>query len=614
MSTNTFSMAFDSYAKIVEKNANLVVGENGSNAQASAANSTLDFNGKLSELFLLMRGSDKQLIYTILDDLKSICDSNLLDSNKRNEYLIQLLKVVLFLRQPRKGKGEKMLFYVCVEYLYEAGGSYKILAETAIKLCGDFGYYKDLNQMWKLFTSFGAKDFILNYYVQILANDFEKKDNFTLAAKWAPREGSSFDAMAKVLATKLYDKLNVTDIHYLSYSPKLRFYRKFLSNLNKKLNVTQPYMCQKHWADIDFSLVPSVAMTQLTKAFQDEKVNPFPKSKRLVKRVRRGGRVVSLNVDTRRHLETDTDYADRQKCRENLFEHIKSGKKINATVTQLSDIIQNYLAMKELDVVWEAQWEARIKEIREMVEKLPEHPSIFPLVDLSSSMSGSPMINAITLGLFTATILDTNFSEPENPFANRFMSFETTPRLVKLPRVSQFDETKPATLKEKMEIMKQWTGSGCWGGSTNIHAAIKLLLTIATDNKVDPKSMPKILAIFSDMQFDQGDSTWGQTSYIQITQQFKDAGYEVPHIIFWNLRGDTRGYQVKADKPNSTMLSGYSTRMLDLFLSGNVDELNKENNVDEKTLQERNTLSMLEKVLNHDMFKPYKEMFGSLFV
>lgn len=614
--TTTFTMAFDATAKNTLENANLIVGENGSLCQETVSNSSLDFNGVLCELFLLMRGSTQENIKDILDKVKNICDSNLLSHELRKEYLINLLKVVLYIREPRKGKGEKLVFYYCVEYLYELNGVYKSIAETCIKLIGNFGYYKDLNQMYLLFKNQDLCTFICDEYVNILYKDYNNlnTDNqLTLSGKWAPREGSQYDLMAKRLAYKLYEKCNSDKTtKYYDYTVKLKFYRQLLSKLNKKINTVQPYMCQKHWADIEFKNVPSVAMTNLTKAFQDIKVNTFPKSKRSI--LKRGRKIISVNNE-RRHVESDADYQDRQKCRENLLEHIKSGKKINSSVTNLSDIVEQYLRGYQMDVVWETQWENRVKEIRLMLSTLPEYQSIFPLVDLSSSMNGSPMINAITLGLFTSTILDTDINSIENPFANRFMSFETNPRLVKLPRFSQLDTTKEATLKEKMEIMKQWTGSGFWGGSTNIHKAITLLLDIAKSNNVDPKSMPKILAIFSDMQFDQGDASWNQTSYDEIINKFKDEGYEVPHIIFWNLRGDTYGYQVKADKPNTTMLSGYSTRMLDLFLSGNVEELNKENvkeDVDNSTLQKQNTLTMLEKVLTHEMFESYQELFTTI--
>ena len=225
------------------------------------------------------------------------------------------------------------------------------------------------------------------------------------------------------------------------------------------------------------------------------------------------------------------------------------------------------------------------------------------MVDLSSSMSGSPMIYAITFGLFTSQIMDNPPEQEEFGFANRFMSFATEPQLVKLPR--------NGSLKEKVNVMKEWTGCGKWGGSTNIHKAISLLLNIATTNNLSQEAMPEILAIFSDMQFDQGDNTWTNTSYENISEQFVKAGYKVPHVLFWNLRANTLGYQVMASTPNSSMLSGYSTRMLDLFLCGNISKLQEEfqdkQNVEdtENKITTQTTVSLLNKALEHEMFKNY---------
>jgi hypothetical protein len=380
-------------------------------------------------------------------------------------------------------------------------------------------------------------------------------------------------------------------------------------------------MCQKHWGDINFSNVPSVAMTNLTKAFQDIKTSKIPVIERTVKKIKRSQKRSKHSqkypkiIDNRRHHEGDADYEDREKCRQNLMTHISSGKKINAKVSNLSDIINKYLLGENQDITWEAQWKNRVKEIQELISKLPEKPSIFPMVDLSSSMIGSPIINAITLGMFTSIVMDNLLEEEEFSFANRFMSFASTPQLVKLPRFSLSDITKPATLKEKVDIMKEWTRSGKWGGSTNIHAALHLLLTIAKQNNVPQKDMPKIFAIFSDMQFDQGDSSWNKTSYEEICDKFTNAGYEVPHIIFWNLRGNTDGFQIKVDTPKSYMLSGYSTRMLNLFLTGDVNnltELSINNERKIETEKENNTLHLINKALNHDMFKKYNEMFEKL--
>jgi len=611
---NQFTNAFDNSTKVSMMNANLVIGENGSLAYESAANSELDFEGILSEYFLLMRNSSKEQISDILSRLMNIVDSKLITEEKRKEFLIKILKLSLFIRNPRSGKGEKQVFYNIVEYLYSTGGVYKKMSLKMIDLISEFGYYKDYNNLYIQTSHQEIKDYIIEIYIRQLTKDINETDNskLSLCGRWAPRENSKYHVLAVQLANKLF---NTNPKH------NMKQYRQTLSKLNKKLNTVQTYMCQKHWADIEFKNVPSVSMTNLSKAFQDEKVNKNPKSERVVKILnRRRTRRHFKNVDNRRHHEGDADYEDREKCRQNLFEHIKNGGKINSAVSDLSQIIERYMSGAELDVTWEAQWESRCTEIQKMILELPEKPKIFPMVDLSASMSGSPMINAITLGLFTSMIMDNPLDQEEFCFSNRFMSFSTEPNLVRLPRFSTLDNTKKASLKEKVEIMKEWTENGKWGGSTNIHKAIDLLLSLATENKVPQSDMPKILAIFSDMQFDQGDSAWNKTSYENICDKFKNAGYEVPHVLFWNLRANTEGFQVKADTPNSSMLSGYSTRMLDLFLSADLEKLQDEfvqncpkTNENEEIYTRKTPINLMNKALEHKMFEKCVEEFNNLF-
>jgi len=603
-----FAMAFDTTVNRIN---DLVTGENGSLAESTTANGDVDFNGILCEYFLLMRGSSKEQISLLFARLCNIIDSTT-NIEQRNEYLISLLKITLFIRQPRKGKGERRLFYNILEILYSLNGNYRKIFYKCLDLIPQFGYFKDFNNLYVQLPYDDVKKYIIKLYVEQLIND-ASGNTPSLCAKWAPREHSVYDEMAKDLVKKLIEKINPKN---KDFKGQLKEYRKLISTLNKKINTVQTFMCQKHWADIDFKNVPSVSMTNLTKAFQDEKTDKRPKADRVIKIITRRNLRVNRNAtkDTRRHHVEDADYEDREKCRLNLYSHIQNGGKINSQVTDLTQIIERYLNYNDSDITWEAQWDTRVLEIQEMVSKLNTKPKIFPMVDLSASMSGSPMLNAITLGLFTSTIMDNPKDQNEFDFANRFMSFSSTPRLVRLPR--------NGSLKEKVNVMKKWTDSGCWGGSTNIHAAINLLLSIAIDNKVPQNDMPEILAIFSDMQFDQGDSAWNKTSYENISDEFRKNGYKVPHILFWNLRSDAIGYQVKADTPNSSMLSGYSPRMLDLFLTGDLDTIenefkNYENETDNSetnvTLKDRSTLSLLNRALNHEMFEPYNELFNDLF-
>ena len=67
------------------------------------------------------------------------------------------------------------------------------------------------------------------------------------------------------------------------------------------------------------------------------------------------------------------------------------------------------------------------------------------------------------------------------------------------------------------------------------------MLEVAVENKVKPEDMPRKLLILSDMQFDQACKPGDEflTGY-EFILKYKSYQLHMPHIIFWNLRGDTR--------------------------------------------------------------------------
>jgi hypothetical protein len=599
-----------------------VVGENGALSLSSMKSSEEDYLGSLCEIFLLTQND-------LCVEEKVMASWNLAKGDK--DKLIQLMKMILFIREPRAGKGLRKVFYEAVFTLYKITEA-RPIAKSLMDACSEFGYWGDLTAIWnmanKMSDSSIAGDimsYVVTLYGEQLKIDFARMEeaaeseaaaseaalaseaaaeseaaaseaaeseaasatsaqgsSLSLAGKWAPRVKSSNSLFAKKL------------VRYLKMDYKE--YRHQLSRINKHLQVVEPYMCSKRWKEIDFTRVPSVAMTSLSNAFSDVIVNSYPK------KMRRVGRrdMYTRNRNTRRHSPEDDDYEDREACRVNLSNHIESGKKINSAVTSLSKIVEKYLNGEPLNQVWEAQWTTRVNELRALAKDL----EIFPMIDLSGSMNGDPIINAITLGIFTASILDHDLDKPESVYANRFMTFSGKPLIVRMPR--------NASLYEKIQLMTKYRGSGYWGNNTNISSAVDMLLSLMayTGQKV-----PKYLAIFSDMQFDQGDSSWNETSYQNVSRKFENAGQEVPHIIFWNLRSNLAGYQVSARQPNSTCLSGFSTRMMDLFLSGAIDELKTTQANEEQSKHDKNTLNLVMKVFEHKMFTECKKnIFGCFFV
>jgi hypothetical protein len=586
----------------------MTVGENGANTFTTASTTTEDFDGTLAELFLIMRGESSDNINNILERLKNILETNRENKTNFKVNLVKLIKICLYIREPRAGKGERTIFYHIINWMWN---NYVDIAKFMIMTLKDFGYWGDFSQLHTIATCKDMKSFLVTQYAEQLISDkramlsaFPTK--ISLAGKWAPREHSSHGTFASAIAKKMYNQL--------TFKEGKKAYRLTISSLNRELKTVEPLMCQKRWMSIEFDKVPSVAMTKLTKAFQDVECSPFPKDSSL--NCNQHYRYQHRRYQSlRRHTKKDEDYIDRNECRTNLITHLINNKKINAKVADLSTIVERYLAGEEKDIIWEAQWESRINEIRELIKTKNITPSIFPMIDLSSSMNGPPKINAIVLGLFCAMMLDTSSSEPldtpssepldtpssepSGQFANMFLTFDTTPQLGTLQR--------EGGLYEKIQGVTKWLSK--WGGSTNIKSAFDLLLDIAVFGNVPQDKMPKVLAVFSDMQFDSGDATWNETSYEMIKRRYENSSYTLPHIIFWNLRANTPGFQVKASAPNVTMLSGYSTRMMDLFLTGSMEELQNECNESTNTTDKMNahTLSLMEKVFSHEMFVPYDD-------
>ena len=87
-----------------------------------------------------------------------------------------------------------------------------------------------------------------------------------------------------------------------------------------------------------------------------------------------------------------------------------------------------------------------------------------------------------------------------------------------------------------------------WGMYTDLNAVfLKLLLPLAKKNEVEREDMIKRLFIFSEMQFDECRALDGEadvadwkTGHDEIERAYRDAGYEVPQIVYWDLAGGGR--------------------------------------------------------------------------
>jgi hypothetical protein len=284
--------------------------------------------------------------------------------------------------------------------------------------------------------------------------------------------------------------------------------------------VVETQMCANDWDNINFSHVPSVAARNYKKAFNRHSV----KFAEYVAKLVAGDKTVKVNADA-------------------IFPH-----------DVLKGIAHAYKTFDktEKDHV-KAQWEA-----------LPNYvgdASILPIVDVSGSMTSSVggsgatrcIDVAVGLGLYLA---DKN----KGAFKDTFLTFSDKPDLV----------TLKGDILQKLDQMVK----SDWEMSTNLHAAMNKILSVAVKGNVPASDMPKMLLILSDMQFNQC-AKFDNSAMEMIERKFDEAGYTVPQIVFWNLNASDN-VPVKADKSGAALVSGFSPSIMKALLSADLDQFTPE--------------------------------------
>ena len=368
----------------------------------------------------------------------------------------------------------------------------------------------------------------------------------SLVGKWAPRERGAHGGVAKQLARLLFPG-----------DPQCRKrYRRAVAALSS--DVTEVKMCGGDWSGIVPGRISARCLTNNRMALMNEKA-------------KQPG--VARSADP-----------DRQQCARQLKAHIEECKRNPGGKARLHgknqhphEIVSKYIRGAAEDDVLEAQWVDVREGARAAVSiESPDSKqngalgNLVAMVDVSGSMSGTPMEVAVTLGIL--------ISELTHPaFRNRFLTFSSEPKWCRLePDWSLWHKVCKARAAN-------------WEMSTDMSKAIQAILHSCVENHVPADEVADLtLVVLSDMQFDvaqghlpirehhrraaesPGISCW-ETQHEELERMFSEAGYPcVPRVIFWNLRGDTHGQHAPAtcDTVGVDMVSGFSPDLLKLFMSG----------------------------------------------
>jgi hypothetical protein len=397
----------------------------------------------------------------------------------------ECLQLAFWTRDCRGGAGARKNFRSVINWLANTNPEW---VKANINLIPEYGRWDDLKSLYNT----PCEEAALNLWKDaLLKNDASITP---LAAKWAGRQ-------------------DVKLRKHMGMNPKE--FRKMVSK--KSGDIVEKKMCAGQWDEIDYSSVPSVALTRYTNAFDRHSTNIFKQWRQ---------DVVSGNADANVSVAFPHDIVRLAK----RYKNTEDGKEF---VDALFEKLPNFI----------------------------EDPNIkiMPICDFSGSMevpvagSVTAMDVSLSLGLYCSDKLG-----KDNPFYRKLIPFSNDAKLESWKDMNVVD------------AVDRIPNGFC--GTTNITSALMRLLEAARFLNVKPKDMVNTLLIFSDMQFDPTDTNYfdtvdyDRTSIEVCIDKWEEDGYARPKIVYWNLVGHDTQPGTK-HKENIALVSGFSPSILKATLS-----------------------------------------------
>jgi len=335
------------------------------------------------------------------------------------------------------------------------------------------------------------------------------------AGKWAPTPGKSADRqlyVASAIALRLFGT-QTAEVNVARH----RFQKEVLAPLRSALSVPETKMVRGKWS-IEYDKVPARAMARYKEHFYEH--DPVGLEKYLLKVAQ--GKSSIAGAAMMPHV---------------LLSEAMFGENLGARIADL-------------------QWASMVDSIRSSSNK--ELSNCIAVADVSGSMghmwevlknSDHPYPIYVCIAL---TLLLSELARP--PWNSTFITFSEN------PSVERIDSSLP--LSKRGNNLSQ----ASWGYNTDYNKVFRQILAAAKKNNVAPEEMVKKVFVFSDMQFDSSQGTrFGRTEHEQVALEYKEAGYDMPEMIYWNLQANV-SKPVQADTPGTSLVSGFSGALMKYFI------------------------------------------------
>ena len=434
------------------------------------------------------------------------------------------LRFLLFLRDVRQGMGERDTFRKLLLHL----------TEIDIPISNRFLYTVDLPEFGRwddyiyLFANTKYDDFkryIAGVLQEQLYDDLYNYSNgnpYSLLAKWMPSINTSSKKTVAV-GNELRK--------YFRMSPSQ--YRKTLSKLRKGLDVLEVKLSSNKWDKVDYSHVPSLANIKYKDSFLKH------------------------------------DFARRN---EYLIDVASGKKKINANSMFLYDIVHAYEKTADFSGCYMIPVDNTLENLWNSQKKPKTFVDTLVVRDGSGSMTVnvSKNVSAMEIGDSIALYCAKNNT---GVFKDKIMTFSYNPKIVTV---------NCKTLHDNIEKLMKNTECS----TTNVESVFDIILETAKKCNATQADMPKNILIISDMQFNAAMRKTDRFGFLlsnqniqaddavfeHIEKKYKDCGYELPKLIFWNVSCYDDGIvPIQGLRNGLILLSGFSKELVDMICCNELD-------------------------------------------
>lgn len=359
----------DSFLDGLKAETNFTLTENGAVTHKSSLNALLD-------------------LFSLGGAYRSRSDADCIALFKKafDVYETSALRCLFYLRDARRGQGERRFFRVCMKWL---ANEHPDAASRNLSYIPELGRWDDLYT----FVDTPLEEDAFDMMYDQLQLDINCKTP-SLLAKWLKSENAS-SAETRKLGTKTRKAFGMTS----------RQYRKTLSILRERIKVVERLMSAGRWQEIEFDKIPSRAGLIYRNAFArkdliKEKYERFIKDK---------------------HTKVNADVLYPLDIANNAF------KMAYYNFCDPVGVINKVAPKAPERVALQKYWNNLPNYYRGREE------NGIAVVDVSGSMLGTPLKAAVSMGAYIA-------EKAHGPFAGYFITFSNAPELVEFKGIDIVDK------------------------------------------------------------------------------------------------------------------------------------------------------------------------------